>query len=55
LDNRGREGRDCTVHGEALAVVPAHVLADEVLKVLVWLVDVADLVVFVDEVTVMVS
>lgn len=48
--NRGWGRNERTVHGEALAVVPARILGDEVLEVLVGVVDVADLVDVIDEV-----
>jgi hypothetical protein len=44
-----------TVHGEALPVIPTGVLGQEVLEVLVGIIDVADLVNVVDEVSGQVS
>jgi hypothetical protein len=41
-----------TVHGKPLTVIPAHVLADEILVVLIRALDVADLIGLVDIVSV---
>lgn len=40
-----------TVHGISLAVVPARIAADEELKVVVAVLDGADLIILIDEVT----
>jgi hypothetical protein len=41
-----------TIHGEALTVIPSVVAVDEELEVVVFILNRADLVIFVDEISV---